>query len=291
MEDYNRLISAKILDGYEGMLGNVPQPQMLGGKRMRNFILPGSTESDYPGTLSVGRMDGQKPATLGGEFWKDFGSGFPRSAEPHIKKGGEKIPEIPKLVRHGTIVKEKGGKRKSMLKTFGDELKSQAIKQGTEELVKSAIQSAKGGDLFGSIGKSLKGVGSSVAKTALGLGVKTALKSGLEGASGAGKKPRGRPRKIVGKKGMVIDSSAYSPELEGGVLLMDNPSQFHSSVYPPALASYNHSFPIASRGSGRCGGAKPKRASARGAIVKEVMKKHGLSLPEASKYVKEKGLY
>jgi len=277
MEDYNRLISAKILDGYEGMLGNLPQNQMLGGKRMRNFILPGSTESDYPGTLSVGRMDGERPATLGGEFWKDFGSGFPRSAEPHIKKGGVKIPEIPKLVRHGTIVKEKGGKRKSMLKTFGDELKSQAIKQGTEELVKSAIQSAKGGDLFGSIGKSLKSIAPSVGKTALNLGVKTALQK-----KGAGKKPR----KMVG-----VDSSTYTPELEGGVLLMDNPSQFHSSVYPPALASYNHSFPIASRGSGRCGGAKPKRASARGAIVKEVMKKHGLSLPEASKYVKEKGLY
>ena len=34
-----------------------------------------------------------------------------------------------------------------------------------------------------------------------------------------------------------------------------------------------------------------KRESARGAIVAEVMKKHGLNLAQASKYVKEHGLY
>jgi hypothetical protein len=41
-------------------------------------------------------------------------------------------------------------------------------------------------------------------------------------------------------------------------------------------------------GGATCGGKKP---SARGAIVKKVMAEHGLSLPQASKYVKEKGLY
>jgi hypothetical protein len=42
-------------------------------------------------------------------------------------------------------------------------------------------------------------------------------------------------------------------------------------------------------GGASCGG---KRApSARGAIVKKVMAEHGLSLPQASKYVKEHGLY
>ena len=77
MEDYNALISAKILDGYEGMIDKVPQPQMLGGKRMRNFVLPGSTEYDYPGTLSVGTMNGKPASNLGGAFFKDFNKGFP----------------------------------------------------------------------------------------------------------------------------------------------------------------------------------------------------------------------
>lgn len=41
-------------------------------------------------------------------------------------------------------------------------------------------------------------------------------------------------------------------------------------------------------GATTCGGKKP---SARGAIVKKVMREQGLSLPQASKYVKEHGLY
>ena len=39
------------------------------------------------------------------------------------------------------------------------------------------------------------------------------------------------------------------------------------------------------------GGRKKRAPSARGAIVKKVMKEKGLSLPQASKYVKEHGLY
>jgi hypothetical protein len=42
------------------------------------------------------------------------------------------------------------------------------------------------------------------------------------------------------------------------------------------------------KGGRSCGGRKP---SARGAIVKQVMQQQGLSLPQASKYVKEHGLY
>jgi hypothetical protein len=41
-------------------------------------------------------------------------------------------------------------------------------------------------------------------------------------------------------------------------------------------------------GGASCGGKKP---SARGAIVKKVMREQGLSLPQASKYVKDHGLY
>ena len=40
-------------------------------------------------------------------------------------------------------------------------------------------------------------------------------------------------------------------------------------------------------GSGASGGGR----SQRNAIVREVMQKHGLSLPQASKYVKEHNLY
>ena len=41
----------------------------------------------------------------------------------------------------------------------------------------------------------------------------------------------------------------------------------------------------------KVGGRKTRAPSARNAIVKKVMREHGLSLPQASKYVKENGLY
>lgn len=44
-------------------------------------------------------------------------------------------------------------------------------------------------------------------------------------------------------------------------------------------------------GGGSSGGAKTKRANARNAIVQQVMKEKGLKLIEASRYVKENGLY
>jgi hypothetical protein len=126
-----------------------------------------------------------------------------------------------------------------------------------------------------------------------------------EVAYGKGRKPKMPKKMMVG-----TDPRTYTPAhllAEGGALIKNNPAEFHSSVYPPALASYAHSFPKGKDAYGRglpryskspiskpftavkkaTGGAR----SARGAIVAEVMKKHGLSLAEASKFVKEKGLY
>jgi hypothetical protein len=92
---------------------------------------------------------------------------------------------------------------------------------------------------------------------------------------------------------MAQPKKAVNALSQGGVLIRDDPAQFHSSVYPPALESYAKQMPKGkdAYGRGREAAPKPKRTNARGAIVAEVMKKHGLSLAEASKYVKEKGLY
>jgi hypothetical protein len=74
MEDYNRMISSRILGNVDGMIDTLPQPTMFGGKRQRDFVLPASTEYDYPATLSVGHLNTSgMPRTLGGSFWTDFG--------------------------------------------------------------------------------------------------------------------------------------------------------------------------------------------------------------------------
>ena len=98
MEDYNRLISAHVLDNIEkGVLQSTPQPTMFGGKRMRKWVLPGSTDFDYPGTLSVGSLDGRAPDTLGGSFWKDFGKGFKQGFVGTIKTVG--VPIAKEIIR------------------------------------------------------------------------------------------------------------------------------------------------------------------------------------------------
>jgi hypothetical protein len=98
--------------------------------------------------------------------------------------------------------------------------------------------------------------------------------------------PVKKPRKPRAKKQFIIEEDDEE-DLDGGVLIRDFPREFHSSVYPPALASYTADRDAYGRGRAK-GGA---RGGARGAIVKEVMAKHGLSLPQASKFVKEHGLY
>ena len=232
------------------------------------------------------------------------------------------------------------------------------------------------GKVMGAVGKELAPVAKEVfrdviipeGKKALREYIKNMGKSSVEG-EGEGEvvyatpyygkgKPRGRPKK------------------SGGVLIRDIPSQFHSSVYPPALASYTAGRDAYGRGKsiGKSIGNVAKKAvkgfddaqeysanqiekglgtkgsknvgdfrgrgrsigksignvakqavrgfddaqeysanqiekglgkkgskkvgdfrggarSVRGAIVKEVMAKHGLSLPEASKFVKENNLY
>lgn len=146
MEHYNRLLSSRILDNYEDMIEHLRQPTMFypqdrrlyGGKRMRNFVLPGSTDYDYPGSLSVGRMDGtHAQETLGGEFWKDFGSGFPVG-------GKREVREVPEEQKEECGEME-GGKKKGFLKgaikvikPIAMELAKVGIKEGVKALSKKS---------------------------------------------------------------------------------------------------------------------------------------------------------
>jgi hypothetical protein len=356
MELYNQLISAKILDGYEQMLDIVPQPQMLGGARMRNFVLPASTEFDYPATLSVGRIDGKMPSTIGDAFFKEFGDGFPDASLQEnvtggkihlgktLKKVGKVVAPVAKemakdAIEEGIRYYATGGKIHlgKTLKKVG-----KVVAPVAKEMAKDAIEDgiryyATGAGVSGGkihlgktlkkVGKTTKKIGKAIApvakevfddvilpegKEALRQYIRNSVSEGSKYPSakeydneggifeGYGGKRRGRPpKRMVGTnpntytpqhggvmiRGRAGTGKSYTPQ-HGGVMIRNAPSEYHSSVYPPALSSYAH-------GSGRAilpqSGAK--RNSARGAIVAEVMKKHGLTLPQASKFVKEKGLY
>ena len=99
VQEYNEFIKRKLLDSIQrGIVGGLPQPTMFGGKRMRNFVLPSSTEYDYPSSLSVGHLGASQPDMLGGSFWDDFGKGFKQGvsgvaqvAMPIVKEVGTEM--------------------------------------------------------------------------------------------------------------------------------------------------------------------------------------------------------
>ena len=340
--DYNKLISSRILDNYDKMLGladpnvGLPQPTMFGGKRMRNYVLPGSTDYDYPGSLSVGTMGGPPPSTLAGAFWGDFADGFPTGLAPQGGascggvSGGVKAPEYHTLPYYPPVkgrkprldgrryavpaVMPEGGSKKTtrafvkglkkvgkflapVAKDVGKMLLKEGVKKGIEYYTKAPASAPAG---KGRVGKAVKGLvrkGKKAVKGAVAE-YRPQAEEMIEEMKGKVKaKAMEKGKELVGKakaKGKEVLSRAeskFDEMMDGGVLIRNDPSQFHSSVYPPALASYTAGRDAYGRGRAKLPKSGAKRNSARGAIVAEVMKKQGLSLAQASKYVKEHGLY
>lgn len=82
-------------------------------------------------------------------------------------------------------------------------------------------------------------------------------------------------------------ASVEMPEYETYGAAMPRPVEYNMA--PPRYTQEEEDAIIRKKMGGRkVGGRAP---SARGAIVRKVMAEHGLSLPQASKYVKEHGLY
>lgn len=99
IQAYNEFLKRKLLADYqEGVIDALPQPTMFGGKRMRNFVLPASTEYDYPSSLSVGHLGSSQPDMLGGSFWDDFGKGFKQGFTSVMQPVGDFVLPIAKDV-------------------------------------------------------------------------------------------------------------------------------------------------------------------------------------------------
>jgi len=296
MMNYNQLIGSSILDSYDSMINSSAQPQMMGGKRARKFVLPGTTNYDYPGSLSVGQGDRPNVAS-GGSFNSDFARkrriGF---------KGGERHEEIEDESEsdEDNEVMEGGFNLGKTLKSVGKALKPVAkvvkpiAKDVLHEYIKSSMSAPAGGrrkkSILGSIGKELGKVGKEVFHEVIVPAGKEALKEKLK-SGGKRKSILGSIGKELGKVGKEVFREVVVPagkealkqkltKKEAGALLRNAPAQFQSQSYPKALASYKAKGVVT-------GGAR----SARGKIVSEVMKKHGLGLGQASAYVKAHNLY
>ena len=338
MNDYNSLIAAKILDGYDELLDTTAQPTMFGGKRMRNYVLPGSNEYNYPATLAVGSMDGRTAPTLGGEFYRDFQNGFPTRDAPR----GAGRPLSDATAPHHGPIRRIGGRKPSfgkVMKSIGKEL-APIAKDASKQLVKEGIKEGVSAMAHGGkMPKFLKQVGREVAPIARDAGkqlVKEGIKSALSPSAEGGRRKKSLLKSIgkkhvlsmtreLGKMGKTFMRDVIVPEgkdalrdyvrgslrapahaeaeyedvpmaevhvakkgkgRSGGVLIRNHQQEFEQSVYPPALTSYTAGKDAYGRGRD-----KPKRTNPRGAIVSKVMKELGLSLADASRYVKEHDLY
>jgi hypothetical protein len=94
-------------------------------------------------------------------------------------------------------------------------------------------------------------------------------------ASNMAQMARGRPRR---------HGSGFFEDL-------GNPDRWANEIFNPRSNAWGLASNVAqmARGRGRAGAGRGP--SARGAIVRQVMMEHGLTLPQASRYVKEHGLY
>jgi len=319
MEQYNNGLTDTLVRNYYNQIRHQPQPDyfpqenvisLSGGKRVRAHPLPGYSEYDTPSSLAVGQhipthyeVGYQGGSSKSKQFWKDFGHGFTDTMKTGAQIAQPVATELAKSALTSYMLgagkkprgrprgSTKGGKKSNILKSIGNAFHSVASHPITQDALHTGYQMAK--DI--------------VVPVATEYG-KQALKSYL---TGQGRK-RGRPSK------------------SGGALITNHPAEFQNSsqgVYPPALLPefMEHNArrarggkinwrkvkqgaidtskaiapyaPLLLMAAGRkqkkakLPSSEHKRLENRGLIVGDLMRKQGMTLGQASKYVKENGLY
>jgi hypothetical protein len=268
--------------------------------------------------------DFEKELLSGGDFWgdlggytKDFALDVGKEILPIVKEEAKSAlkDSIRSSIRGSSSApasgegRKRGGKKSGLLGSVlgvGKDLVMKEVlpivKEEGVKMAKDSIRDAirgksapagagrkRGCGLFDSIKKQAVSVGKDllvkevlpIVKEEGAKMAKDAIKGAISGKkSAAGRKRGGKSSGLLGSvlgvgKDLVMKEVLPIVKEEGVKMAKDS--------IRDAIRGKSKSAPA---GAGRA-----KKYTARGAIVSEVMKKHGLSLPQASKYVKEHGLY
>lgn len=290
-DDYKTHIANELMRRNVRMIQNTPQPTMMGGKRPRQYVLPITTDYDYPDSLAV---QGHHTKNLGESFWGDY-------------KGGMSLGKFRKSMIGRTV--ESVGRRaleREGKKALDNFLSGNGM-YNEEEYEGGALLRGEGifGKKFDRFVK--KTIGKKATKTiykALDKTVKPLVNKGLDMGISALEtaQPELIPALQVGKKvlkGYIDRPSAYQKNPTKELIKDTNPVGLATDYAQSQLESYM----TPSTGAGRKKRGRPARVesypnslvgrgrSARADIVKRIMKEKGLNLGSASKYVKENGLY
>ncbi len=329
LKDYRRQIANEVNGHIHDWIKHVPQPTMIGGEPLlfgggakSNFSKPlGYTSPHGPSTLATGDswrtrqlrggemeeiMSESDDEEIGGGFWKDFGHGFEKGFTDAAKvvsapaialgttmetgdpmKGAEAFSTVNKVLKgkgisiNPTVNKVKAlikkDKMQKILNEYEDKLEGQ-LKKNQEKAIEKMIKKEE-----------LKSKKSQEKETKKRLtkAEKMEMKERKQ-AEKLEKEERKKAEKLEklekkeskkGKKAMKDAETQYEEPImeEGGVMV----GRDKASRKPIPVSNMSYIKQL------KGGGKTHKRAE----IVKKVMREKGLKMIEASKYVKEHGLY
>ncbi len=318
MMSYNRLIADELNKRVERYIQSTPQPLALssghlyGGKRVRDHPQQGFTAySQDPASLIPSHslmMDSSIYDT--GEMTGSGISGGKYSVNKFVRdfnKIGKLVKPVAKPIIRALTNKAVGKIAGAGYSGGGytmEDLEGAGISGGKYSVKKFARD-------FNKIGKLVKPVAKPIIKALTDKAVSKII--------GAGKRPRGRPRKNAllpeeqmmgsgmsggeygyeGMEGAGISGGKYS--VNKFVRDFNKIGKLVKPVAKPIIRALTNKAVDKIAGAGMSGGAElypptvargGKRGStARGELIKKVMKEHGLKLGQASKFIKEHGLF
>lgn len=311
MESYNEIIADKLLENQKDMIANLPQPTMFGGSRPMSYVLPaGNTAYDYPATLAVG--SGRKPrgtrirshlASMHPHLAAHMagGVGYSGSAmyHPHAARArGHFAAMHPHLAAH-----YQGGAGYSGAGFWDDVGKGVGSVLSNKDLQKIGVDYLKD-QMGGAVRRRGRPRRHPIASHMAG-------GAGYSGAGFWDDVGKGVSSVLSNKDVQKLGVDYVKSQMGGAIRKRGSRAKSHFAAMHPYLASHYQGgagysgaginnmlmTPWSLAGSskskklGKLHGGKSIANFDRGAIVSEVMAKHGLSLPQASSFVKAHGLY